>query len=398
MLLFHTKKDGFNLQAIDVLSVAIFFASGTYGIKAMATYIGMGANEEQASFLLYLLWAFVYARFLWYNKSMVFNLIVAEAIYTGILYLNYKCFPDTREYYEEYAMFIRQILIVYIPSLTVALKVSDFTDYIKNFRILGMLGTSFMILAYFMGYLERWEYQYYGVHICPFILMMFASFLQYRKRTDLIWVIVGFIFLMAGGRQSFVGFFAGLIAVYYSERFQTLSLNKAILWIIGAIFGGVLLILFLPYLIGLLGSVLSMMGMESRTLEMLTGDELTSTSSRDGIYELSLFYIQNNMFDVKGLFADRYMLRIVSSWMAYPHNLVLELMMDFGIVIGGAISAILLFEFAKRLYLGNQDKRTFVAIFATVVLVRLMVSSSFMIEGPFYTMLGLLFNSKDDKS
>ena len=55
MLLFHTKKDGFNLQALDVLCVAVFFATATYGIKAMVAYVGFGAYEDQASLFWYLL-------------------------------------------------------------------------------------------------------------------------------------------------------------------------------------------------------------------------------------------------------------------------------------------------------------------------------------------------------
>ena len=72
-------------------------------------------------------------------------------------------------------------------------------------------------------------------------------------------------------------------------------------------------------------------------------------------------------------------------------------MMDFGVILGGLFSLIILFKFVLRLVRGNIEKSTIIGIIATSILVRLMVSSSFMIEGCFYTVLGLLFNSNGDK-
>ncbi len=397
MLLFHTKKDGFNLQALDVLCVAVFFATATYGIKAMVAYVGFGAYEDQASLFWYLLWAFVYGKFLWYNKFMFKNLLVAEVVYIGLMYVNYRLFPLTHDSYDEYFMFIRQIVFVYIPSLTVALKINNFSGYIVNFRKLGIFGIGFMIIAYFMNYTQRWDYQLFGVQLCPFVIMLYPSYLLYHNKSDLIWIIVGFLFLMAGGRQSFVGFFIGMMVVYYSIRLNHLTIKQLVVRLMLVLFLLLFIVLLLPYLIVLLGDVVNVMGMDSRTMDMLTGNELFSTSTRDSIYELSMFYIRSNLYDIKGLFADRYMLRITDSWIAYPHNLILELMMDFGVILGGLFSLIILFKFVLRLVRGNIEKSTIIGIIATSILVRLMVSSSFMIEGCFYTVLGLLFNSNDDK-
>lgn len=398
MFLFHSKKAGFNLQALDVLMLATFFASATYGIKAIVSSVGLSAYEDQASLIWYILWSIVYGRFLWYNKKMLIDLVIAESVYAILLYLSYNSFPDTREFYEDDQMFIRQIAVVYIPSLTVALKIKDFSGYLVSFRTLGFIGLIFMILAYFMNYMERWDYQYYGVQICPFILMIFASYLQNKKRSDLVWVLVGFIFLMSGGRQSFVGFFAGMAVVYYCLRLQHLSLGKIIKLTSFTLIGLLVLVISLPFFLDILGGILNAMGMDSRTMEMLSSNELTSTSTRDDIYELSIYYAKNNLYDIKGFYADRYLLRAFGSWIAYPHNLVLELMIDLGVLIGGTISIIILGKYAIRVIKGNTDKRTVIGILATLVLVRLMVSSSFMIEGSFYTILGLLFNTYDDKN
>ena len=397
MLLFHSKKDGFDLQALDVICVAVFFSTATYGIKAMVSYVGLADYEDQASFFWYILWAIVYGKFLWCNKSMIVNLLMAETIYVGIMYLNYRLFPDTHEFYEEYQMFIRQIVIVYIPSMTVALKITDFSGYIKHFRTLGIWGMLFMFVAYFMNYTERWDYQYFGVQLTPFVMMLYASYLHYHKKADILWTFIGFIFLMAGGRQSFVGFFVAMVVVYYCLRIQNWSYRQLLFRSFVALVCLQFFVLMLPFFLGQLRYILDLIGIDSRTMEMLDGNELTSTSTRDHIYEMSLYYIKNNLFEIKGLFADRYLLRLVDDWIAYPHNLILELMMDLGVVLGGIVSALILIKYIIRIKKGNTDKRTIIGIVATLILVRLMVSSSFLLEGGFYTVLGLLFNTFDDK-
>lgn len=395
MILFHKKADGFNLQACDVICAAILFGSLTYGIKAVVSYIGFADYEENASLLFYLLWAIIYGRFLICNSKMILNFFIAEAIYGIILYANYKLFPYTRDYYEENFMFLRQIVVVYIPSLTVALTIKNFKGYLNNFSKVGKFGIAFMMVTYFMGFTERWNYQQFGINLCPFVTMILPSYLLHHRLNNLLWILVGFIFLMAGGRQSFVGFFVAFLVVYYCIKLHDIPLHKIMLYLLLSIIGVFVLYILLPFFIDILGDILKSIGMESRTLEMLTSDELFSTSTRDYIYESSLYYIKSNLFDIKGLFADRYFLRLSDDWIAYSHNMILEIILDFGVIIGGFITLIIFFQYFKQIRKAKIEKRSVIGVLATIVIIRLMVSSSFMIEGLFYTVLGLLFNPYD---
>lgn len=56
MFLIHSKKSGFNIQAFDVLFMSLFFLAGTFGIKGIANYMGLGALEETFSLLFYIWW------------------------------------------------------------------------------------------------------------------------------------------------------------------------------------------------------------------------------------------------------------------------------------------------------------------------------------------------------
>ena len=395
MTLIYSKHEDFNLQAFDVLSLAMLFGPLTYGVKAFVSNIGLTSFAEISSMVIYLLWIVLFIRFLWNNKFMLRKLIVAEFLYLLIIKLNIHFFPETGEYFEEYSMFIRQIIVVYIPSLVVAFSIYDFNSGVEAFRKTGIIGILFMVFCYFTGFIDVWDYQYYGVFLCPFVLINYTNYLKNNKLIDLIFTLIGSFFIMMGGRQSLVGIAIGAIVMYYTKIHRTLDLRKMIISIIGLLCASILLMLVSPFLIKLIIFICHSFGIESRNVEMLESSEVFDTSTRDQIYEYSIDFIVRNGTSINGLLADQVYFSSFASWVAYPHNIFLELMIDFGFFWGGILSITIIYLYAKRLLFGSYEKRLFIGMFCTIVLVRLLVSSSFIIEGLFYTIIGLLLNNKD---
>lgn len=395
MRLLHSKTDNYNLQAIDVLSLVIFFGPATYGIKAIVAGMGFSQFVEQASLCIYILWFFVYFRFLWHNPKMIKSLFFSELIYVSILCINIHIFPESKEHFEFYEMFIRQIIVVYIPSLTIAYSINNFNGILKSLNRIGWVGILFMIVAYAMGFTTYWDYQYFGVHISPFVIICVANYLERRNVLNLYFSIVGVFLVLMGGRQSLVGVILSIVMLYYIYRFGNFSVKKLTFFILSFIALILSTIILAPVIIQFLVSVCDMVGVDSRTVSMLSDSELFDTSSRDYIYELSIYYITNYGFEINGLMADREFFSVSDSWIVYPHNLFLELMMDFGILLGGCIAGLIVYLFAKRILFGSVAKRVFICAICTLILSRLLVSSSFVSEGLFYMMIGFLLNGKD---
>lgn len=395
MILLHSKSDNYNLQASDVLSMVIFFGPATYGIKAIVSGLGLSQFVEQASLCIYILWFFIYLRFLWNNPKMIKPLFFSELIYLSILYTNIHFFPETKEHFEAYEKFIRQILVVYIPSIPVALSLNNFNGLLDSLSKIGKIGIVFMIVAYAMGFITYWDYQMFGIHISPFVMICAANYIKKRNFSNLLFFIVGVFFVLMGGRQSLVGIMLGVLMLYYINRYGNLSIKKTIQILLGVFIFVLLIILFAPFIIQLLISICEMVGVDSRTVSMLSGSELFDTSTRDYIYETSIYYIVNHGFQINGLMADKVFFGAHDSWIVYPHNLFLELMIDLGILLGGCVSVLIIYFFIKRLLLGSVEKRLFICTICTLTFARLLVSSSFITEGLFYTMIGLLLNCKD---
>lgn len=133
-------------------------------------------------------------------------------------------------------------------------------------------------------------------------------------------------------------------------------------------------------------------GMEFRTIAELANGNFFDTSTRDLIYEKSVQIIEMNGPKISGLFSDRFYIRQYKQWIAYPHNLILEVLIDFGTVLGSLILGLIIFRVVFTILKGSSEKKLLCIMISSLVLCRLMVSSSFMIEGFFYIFIGVIFS------
>ena len=72
--------------------------------------------------------------------------------------------------------------------------------------------------------------------------------------------------------------------------------------------------------------------------------------------------------------------------------------MDFGTVLGTIIGLILVQKVLKHVFIGGEERRRLCIVLSILVFFRLMVSNSFMIEGYFYILLGILFGYNKKKN
>lgn len=374
--------------AFRAIAYALFFGAGTYGIKAIVTGIGFGSLQTAASFLIYVGWFIVLLRLLCRYFSVAIDIIIMEVIVAVLLYASYSAFPLTQPYYEEYAMFLRQSFVVYLPSGVLVYHIKNFNNCFKYTRGIAFYGSIFMLISYALGYIEVNGYQYWGVHLSPMLLLLFGNYMDKKEKADLIMVIIDCVMILFGGRQSLFVTVVGICLMYFTMS-EDKKQKRTLVTIISLL---VILIMCLAsnVLLSILSKFLEAFDINTRTTEMLLNGELVDISTREIIYESSIKAINNNQ-GFNGILADRYLLRQYGDWMAYPHNVFLEFILDFGMIFGGIISILLVFLVITNLMTGTKERKTFSALLISLVFIRLMVSSSFVIEGLFYTMLGFLF-------
>lgn len=388
----------YNYNAIKSLGAAFLFYAGSYSVKPIFRTLGLGKVESIGSLFFYIIWAIHIYRALCIGTKMKLSLFIKivfwDLAFSFILYINKVLFPDTAQYYAEYMMFFRQIVLVFIPCGVLVSQIFDFSEAFIILRKYAWYGSLIMMVSFCCGYLNYWGYQYWGVQLSPFILILFANYSNNKRFGDLFLLLIDALLILLGGRQSFVVVVLACFALYiYDNRKKSIRMFivSSLIVLVGLIFISGSYTLFFRWL----NSVMDSFGLHMEALDRIASGKLFDTSTRNIYYVYSADIIHTNGSKVSGLLSDRYYLRNYgqyTSWMVYPHNIILELLIDFGTVLGTLISVLLLVSVIRNMFfLGDKYRKRMGIIICVLTMVRLFVSNSFIIEGDFYIMLGFLF-------
>ncbi len=140
-------------------------------------------------------------------------------------------------------------------------------------------------------------------------------------------------------------------------------------------------------------------GVSVRFLEKFVTGNITDGSGRSYIVDALMLKLKESPFKIRGLFADVVAtvgLRHPTINMYYPqgiyaHNVYVELLFDFGVIIGPILCLLLTFGILRAYVSSKNNYADFVAIFITVGFVHLLLSSSFLLSTYFFVLLGLFF-------
>lgn len=133
-------------------------------------------------------------------------------------------------------------------------------------------------------------------------------------------------------------------------------------------------------------------GATNRIVEKFLEEEFLNSSGRDSLNEKTFAAIGNRMLSGYGLFADRELLGG-----QYCHNIFLEFIINYGVVIGGAafIALLVVLFFALR---RRKAMPTLFLMLICAGFVKLFVSSSYLIEPMFFMLLGAAFTKPQPDS
>jgi hypothetical protein len=185
-----------------------------------------------------------------------------------------------------------------------------------------------------------------------------------------------FLFIIAisiGSRGAAIVFV--LFVVY-----DTFQYNKK--YIIPSIIAIVVFFLFLPSLATWLDTI----GISSRTLNLLLGGEIGYMSGRDNIYDKALAVFWNSPVKGIGLFGDRVFLDG-----SYVHNFILELYLNWGIIVATLILFYFGWKFISTYIKSDKKNRNTLVKYLFAGVAPLMASGSYLIDYDLGVFIGVLF-------
>lgn len=310
-------------------------------------------------FLLFVLIFMIFHMILFKNLNLIFISNLPRVIFICIpLFLFGKELNSCRMIYnlnEKIVSLILKMCICFeIVNIFVGIRIEGYS-----------MGISYSILFFLGIYLSKIKYSYKE---CVKIFYFIWFILKYGSRGSLLCILVYIVCLEVNN------------FIYKRELVKNILLLLCV----------VMIFYTKKQVFSFLQIIVNIFNISSRSIDLLIRNSGNGVylSGRNILYSNIINIIKNNPLQIRGIFSER----LINSGI-YAHNIVLELLYQFGIVIGGLLIiliAILFFRivFSNRQYLFNRVTFSL----GIISLTRLMISSDVWINLEFWLWLGLCFN------
>lgn len=344
---------------------------------------------------------FFYASFAYSIYSVIFYTTKRQKLFSFfailsfflIYIINITFFPANNKFINES---IFSILTSCLPYFLLALNISDFEDLFYRMRLYSpyyIILAWFLIVLTYLVVFNNTELNYMQVAYAVILpISIIGILLLYEKKT---WLVVLYVMSLVG--LLFIGCrgaFLAIIASFFISNFLVDNKKRG---------GGyyvliILIILFLLYyqnIILLLGGILSSLGFNSRILLMFQTGGLFESASREELRGVLFSQMVADGYPMYGLFGDRFITQSKGYEAIYAHNIIVEFLVDFGLLVGGILLLCLLFLIIKVIKSSHGKVRSIITMFVTLCVTKLLFSNSYLIDPLFYCMLGLLFSYRN---
>lgn len=332
----------------------------------------------------------------------IFKILRFKKIYTSEFLLTYflifvLIIFHVLLFYELNYIFIPKIIVFFFVCITIYqisknMDISSdfFHRFEKHFNKIVIMLLSLDILFSF-NLIIRKETYYMGIsYVLLFYLAVFSICKKNKNKIHYLKIFYIIIFILRYGSRGAILVYSILIFcyllnnLYFNRKYKYLLLNMII-------FIGGYYIYFKTNFIRLVFQKIADLGIKSRTIELFQQKEI-HLSGRGAIYENVYNSILENPISIKGIFSDF----LVTGVNDYSHNIVLELLYQFGIILGGIFLILILILFIFSIFRKQktiQDNLIF--IFAIISVVHLMVSSTLWLNIDFWAWIGLCLKQQN---
>lgn len=267
---------------------------------------------------------------------------------------------------------IYAILFLFLPSY-LFFKFYDREKMVKVFIASQYYAIVYLLIYYIVDVRFQSKYSMdYGYWISIPICTIAFLYIAKRRTIDLIMVLIAIVTLLLSGNRG--GLILSFICILYYYVFSDENQNKGKKWIVRNLIIGLSIILVISTANLWIGYIGKFSGM-SRTIQKFVQGDLLTSRTRERLYArvTALIADRKNGY---GPLASRMLLTE-----PYPHSLIYEMQMDYGVAIGTVLSVtIILMSILNLLNYRKSELRLIIGFIELVGIGSLMVSSSYYYE------------------
>lgn len=281
-----------------------------------------------------------------------------------------------------------QLFVYSVPAYVLMRYITDYGRLLDTFYrfalavVLCSVGTLIITVA---GDSQP-EYMDFSYNLLFSTLFLTVCFFERKKIPALAAAITGVVLIFfAGARGPLLCCFVG-VAGYLLLRSS--SPSRKLIAVVSLVILGLLAIVLWDQLLSLLSRFSKLLGIRSRSIEMLLNGEFFSDSGRGEIQKrvISSFSLLGS-----GLFGDR-----IAGEGFYAHNLIIEIIAQWGYLLGTVIVVALGVLFWRGIRTKNLELRWLIVVLLASSVMKLMLSGSYlMYNSGFFLLLAACVNSLD---
>ena len=219
--------------------------------------------------------------------------------------------------------------------------------------------------------------------------MMYIIYYAFIQKKTRYWFLVGacFILIFSFGSRGpilcMISFF--LIGLYVVLMRARSGYYQVIYLLIACLIIGLLYTNILPNIIEKISAFFRDMGLSTRVFEYFLAGDIANDSGRNELQQKVWQALLDKPIFGYGIMGDRVILNGT-----YVHNIILEVLCNFGFVLGTGLLLALVILLIKAV---NKSQTTsellFILMMISMVIIKLMLSGAYVVEQWFYFMLGL---------
>lgn len=305
-----------------------------------------------------------------FNKWMVFAIFLVSALY-GISFLNGV--P-------------RDKILLYLPQSIYGIILLSLAYDIKNLNTLydwfAKDSIFISLISILIIFVDKGSYAY-NMHFSYILsLAMFfhvLEFVRHKKKINLLVAIMDLLLIILYGSRGPI-----LCLIVFMALYFILGSKKTITKILFCIIAALLALNVEPLTLSF-RNLMDGMGLKSRTISLLD-QGVGYVSGRDVVADEAVDLIQDNKIFGLGIAGEfRYMEN-------YPHNLVLDLLIHWGVILGVLMLIYLFYLVARAILISHDKSRFLMIVFVSYGLVTLFFSGTYLTYDGFFILLGLSYN------
>lgn len=276
-------------------------------------------------------------------------------------------FTETSVFYLMFINIPTFLCLAAIRDIAILKRVMLFMAYV--IFILGVIYFYFLWIGR-ISYL-RYSMTFSNYLLLPALIFMSQSKLYYMFLS----IATCTMMLLLGSRGALIAVVVYIVVLFFVDR-QSRRPILTFATIMVLLFGSFLTVYF---------TFASKTGVSSRTLTMFEQGTLTESSGRDWIYSTTWNSILDSPIWGHGIFGDRVIL-----FGDYSHNMFLEMLHNFGLLLGAGLILFLLITTVRVLLKLDNDNKKLLLFFCSYCIIPLMVSSSYLEDPKFGMFIGSL--------